>query len=160
MRRVITVGIAVLTASFVLFPPAAHAKTRDPCKLLKRAQIAKVFGQKAGPPDTGEPPPLFEQCYWNLEATDGQPAASIGTTVQTLAAKSTFEVNRESQFAQDVPSIKDAYYDSDLRSLNVLRGDVLLGVQLIYFDGEDVSGTPPEPELVRLTKAALKRLRQ
>ena len=30
----------------------------------------------------------------------------------------------------------------------------------ILLDGEDVSGTPPEPELVRLTKAALKRLRQ
>lgn len=149
----------VLVAASSAFASPASAKTRDPCKLLKRAQIAKVFGQRTGPPDTGEPPPLFEQCYWNLEATRDLPAASIGTTVQTLAARSTFEVNRASQFAQDVPSIQDAYYDSDLRSLNVLRGDVLLGVQLIYFDGEDVSGTPPEPDLVTLTKAALKRLK-
>lgn len=149
--------VAVVGASMVPLASPAGAKTKDPCKLLRRSQIAKVLGQPTGPPDTGEPPPLFRQCYWNLAATDDEPAASVGITVQSLAAKSTFDINRASQFAQRMPGIEQAFYDTDLRTLSALRGDVLVSVQLLYLGGEDVSGTPPEPELVRLAKAALRR---
>lgn len=139
---------------------AAAAKTTDPCQLLTTAKITKVLGQPAGPAVEGEPNPVLRQCYWEVPATGTLPPGEVGTVIASGAqATAAYEVNSQRPTAKPVPGIKKAFFDSALSTISVLRGDVLMNVQALFFpDASGLSDKPHYKEILKLTKIALKRL--
>lgn len=168
MRRmkaaVVIVGAFVLGAGSV--GSASVPATKDPCKLLKQAEITKVTGLTVSPAEPGsEEPGVLQQCYWNVEATAEIAGGAVGTVVATDNAttgpvKAIFEGNRQAVAdAKSVPGVKNAFYNPDLGEVSVLRGDLLMNVSFQLYDtsGNDAPGDRFKA-LVKLTKKAVKRL--
>jgi len=157
-------GAFVLGTSSVA--SASVAATKDPCKLLKQAEIQKVIGLTVSPAEPGsEEPGTLTQCYWRVEATAEIAGGAVGTVVATSGGqlgdvKTVFEGNRQAVAdAKSVPGVKNAFYNPDFGEVSVLRGDLLMNVSFQLYDtsGNDAPGGRFKA-LVKLTKKAVKRL--
>lgn len=155
-------AIAVVIASGLVLGLAAPvgAGTENPCKLLKRSDVARVLDAEVGRSQRGGP-----SCEWVVDATATRPSGAIFTALYLVQAKQVFNQNKK-DFSDDLVEVsglgKKAFYQPTGSDgvVWILKGDVLLTVQGAFV----AIGDEPEPdpaaiqdELVQLAKLARKR---
>lgn len=162
MRRLrTTVGCFAVSGAFALGAVGATSvgayATDDACKLLSTKMITKVLGQQPGTP-LGQNDPGLSTCIWDLAASGDLVRVNLVTTISgPPTGKAEFDTAKTSPTEAKVPGIKKAYFDSSAREIMALRGDTLVKVQLLKYTPDGEFGKPPEPELIKLAKVALKK---
>jgi hypothetical protein len=163
-----TVALCVAAATMVLGLPMvpAGAATKNPCKLVKPAQISNIFDQPVAKGKRAISTAVSKSCDFAVELTDTKPDGSVSTYLQFVGADIAFETNREDlgDLSVDVSGLGgDAFYQptgSDGGVVWVLKGDVLLTVQGVFFalgDTPDVDPVELQDELVAVAKIAKKK---
>ena len=155
-------AIAVVIAGALVLGLAAPvgAETENPCKLLKRSEIARVLDTEVGRPQKGGP-----SCEWEVDVTATRPSGAVFTALYLVQAKQVFNQNKK-DFSDDLVEVtglgRNAFYQPTGSDgvVWVLKGDVLLTVQGAFV----AVGDEPEPdpatiqdELVQLAALARKR---
>lgn len=131
--------------------------TDDACKLLSTKKITKVLAQQPGAP-LGQDAPALSTCIWDLAASGDQVRGNLVATISgPPMGRAEYDTAKTTPTEAKVPGIKKSYFDSSAREIMALRGDTLVKVQLLKYTPDGDFGKPPEPELIKLTKAALKK---
>jgi ABC-type phosphate transport system substrate-binding protein len=164
-RRLTAVFVAVIIVGVaVLVPALGAAASSNPCTLLKRGEIKRVFAQSTEKPTKGTVGgPVAASCVWKMANTAQKPSGSVSTFVQTVGAKIAFETNRKTLQTSSVRGLGKAFYQATGTSggvVWVLKGTSLLTVQGVFFSVTEprVDAAVLKRELVALAKVARKRL--
>jgi hypothetical protein len=161
MRRAGLVLLVSTLASGLLVgfgPPAGAVATKDPCKLLKAAEIETALGTEVAKGRKGRSTPVIRACEWDLPAAAGGAGGLISTTIQTSAAKTAFNTNREQAGVEELTGLGKAFfYPSALGpgsggSVWVLKGSKLMTVNDV------LTPVATKEQLVELATLARKRL--
>jgi hypothetical protein len=164
-----TVAVLAAAATIVLVVPMGHAgaATKNPCKLVKPAQISNIFDQPVAKGKKGLTTAVSKSCEFEVALTDTKPDGGVSTYLQFVGADIAFETNREDlgDLSVDVSGLGgDAFYQptgSDGGVVWVLKGDVLLTVQGVFFalgDTPEVDPVELQDELVAVAKIAKKKV--
>jgi hypothetical protein len=164
-RRLAAVLVAIVVGGLGAVVPAVDAgAATNPCTLLKRGEIKRVFSQVTGKATKGTVGgPVAASCVWKMEATAQKPSGSVSTFVQTVGAKIAFVTDRKTLQTSSVRGLGKAFYQATGSAggvVWVLKGDSLLTVQGVFFSigGPTVDAATLKSELVALAKVARKRL--
>jgi hypothetical protein len=155
MRRVALSGFVVPVVLGVLGVVAGPgtAATKDPCKVLKKAEIAKAFGATVGNPKQAGGTAVSAVCKWRI--TGG--AAGSGTLivhVMTIGADAAYTGLQKVPSYAPIAGYPKSLWAQSLNVVDVLEGSVLLGVQGDFPDNTtDIQG-----QLVGLSKIGMKRV--
>jgi hypothetical protein len=155
-----TVFTALLAGVFLLgiVEPAGAAATKDPCKLLKTGEISSVLGTEAAKARKGRTLPVIRVCEWDLPAAAGGAGGLISTTIQTSAAKTAYDANRDQPQAVAVTGLGKAIYLPEALgpgsggSVWVLKGKKVMTVNDV------LTPVATQDQLVELATIARKRL--
>jgi hypothetical protein len=153
-------ALGIAAAAFGAAP--AGAATRNPCKLLKTAQIQAVLEQSVSAGQPGLSTAVSKSCGYELTAEQGKPGGGVHVTLMTTGGDIAFNVNSKRLGSEMVPSLGKAYYSSLTHGdgeIHILKGKTLLTVQLDYVA---ISGPTVDPSLIKdetmqLGKLAKKR---
>lgn len=164
-RRVSAVIIAVIiVGAVVLLPAVAAGAATNPCTLLKRGEIKRVFKQSAGKPTKATVGgPVAASCVWKLAQTVQKPNGSVSTFVQTVGADIAFDTDRKTLQTSTVRGLGKAFYQETGEAggvVWVLKGGSLLTVQGVFISvgGPSIDAAALKHELVTLAKVARGRL--
>jgi hypothetical protein len=155
---------AIIVGGVVLLPAVNAGAATNPCTLLKRGEIRRVFEQSAGKSTKGTVGgPVAASCVWKLSETMQKPSGSVSTFVQTVGAKIAFDTDRKTLETSSVRGLGKAFYQATGAAGGVvwmLKGNALLTVQGVFFSvgGPSVDAAALKHELVALAKVARKRL--
>lgn len=87
-RRLSAVLLSAAVASFAIgAQPASGKTTANPCKLLTRAEIKKVYGGPVGRPATG----INSSCEWDVRGGSFEPRGLVVSTALENDVDATFE---------------------------------------------------------------------
>jgi hypothetical protein len=175
--RIVPVVASVLIGCTGIGSTTAESwATKDPCKLLTKEEIAKVFGAPVSEGKKGLRTAEQSQCEYSVKAAGewpdgneeeegGRPQGTLVVIVVFVGAKTAYN-DLESKKAingyEPIAEFPNALYTAVPSIVDVLVGDVLLGVQGVFMPEELV----PVPahlwkvrsELVELAKLAVERL--
>ena len=165
-RRRVSAAIVVVmvVGAGVLVPAVGVGAATNPCTLLKRGEIKRVFTQSAGKPTKGTVGgPVAASCVWKLAQTAQKPSGSVSTFVQTVGAEIAFDTDRKTLQTSSVRGLGTAFYQATGAAggvVWVLKDSSLLTVQGVFFSvgGPSVDAAALKRELVTLAKVARKRL--
>lgn len=137
MRR-LTAALLTVATLVVTATPAAAADDVEPCDLLARRQITRVFGQRAGKPVDSLGPTF---CQWKLAATDTRAPGQVNVLLETgKAAKRDYKLGKRlaGTAAEPVDDLgKKAFLSPDTGTLYVLlEGPSLFYVQANVYDAD------------------------
>jgi hypothetical protein len=130
-RITVIVAIAVLTATAsVSFAAPVSAATENPCKVIKRSEIAKVFGGEVSTGRKGVATPASSQCEFQVGAAGERPSGTVTVHITTKGAKEAYAAlkKKKAQY-EPVDDLPKSLYAEPRHVVNVLAGNVLLGVQ-------------------------------
>jgi hypothetical protein len=146
-------------------PAMAQAGADDPCRVVTKEELEAALGLSLGPGQRAA-----GECGYKAQA-DPNPGTMPSVTVTVLRsrqARTTYDYLREQAPARaaDVPGLGDKAYVSigagltDFREIQVLRGDVLVSVNLTAIINPPVSMSDEEKrtKLIALARTALGRL--
>jgi hypothetical protein len=155
--------VALASAVVLALPITAGAATKNPCKLVKRSEISKIFGQTVGKPIAQLSTPVSKQCEFKVAQSTSRPGGSVATYLQFVGAKTAFTMDRKQFQSSSVTGLGDnAFYQETGASggvVWVLKGEVLMTVQGVFFsvNGPHVDAAHLKAELVAVAKIARKR---
>jgi hypothetical protein len=145
--------------------PAAAA-TKNPCKLVKARQIEEIFGAPVAKGKKGLSTAVSKTCEFTVDATASNPEGGVYTYLQFVGAEVAFDTNKETlgDSADPIDGLgDDAFFQSDIGGggvVWVLKGDVLLNVQGVFFSiGDDpvLDPTVLRDGLLDVAKIAVKK---
>jgi hypothetical protein len=153
-------ALGLAAAVFTAAP--AGAATRNPCKLLKPAQIQAVLEQSVANGEPGLSTAVSKSCGFDLTAEQGKPGGGVHTTLMTINGDIAFNVNSKRPGSVMVPDLGKAYYSSLTRNegeIHILKGKVQLTVQLVYvpIGTEAPPASLIQDEVTQLGKLAKKK---
>lgn len=119
-------GAAVVVAGAV----PAGAATTNPCKVLKKSEIQQAFSGTVGSGKKGFSTPVSAQCEYPVGAGSDRPAGTVIVHVMTTGAKAAYTgLKKISSTYTPIDGVPNSLYAEKLHVVNVLKGDVLVGVQ-------------------------------
>jgi hypothetical protein len=152
-KRVVVVAF-VVTLVLAVFAIPGTAATKDPCKVLKKSEIAKAFGATTvGNPKKGLRSALSAQCAFSITggtAGDGTLTVNVTTTGAAAAYKGLPKLGDYVPIAGYPKSL----WSEKLSAVDALKGSALLGVQGGFPDNT----TDIQSQLVGLSKMGVKRV--
>jgi hypothetical protein len=126
----VTAVITVVTVSaFGSWAAPAGAATTNPCKVIKRSEIAQVFGGEVSTGKKGVSTPASTQCEFRISAAGERPAGTVTVHVMTTGAKAAYAGLKKRAQYEPIDGLPKSLYAEPRHVVNVLAGDVLLGVQ-------------------------------
>jgi hypothetical protein len=131
-RRVAVLGgIAMLaTVTFASAAPPARAATKNPCKVLKQSEIQQAFGAAVSSGKQGVATAVSKQCEYNVAANGDRPSGTVVVHVMTTRAKPAYKgLKKMTNTYAPLEGVPNALWSEKLHAVNVLKGNVLLGVQ-------------------------------
>ncbi len=132
MGRAATI-LALMATTFAVGSTPAGAATINPCKVLKKSEIQRAFGGTVGSGRKGLSTPVSAQCEYQVGANADRPAGTIVVHVLTARAKAAYtELTKNSAYAP-IDAVPNSLYADKLDVVNILQGDVLLGVRGAFF---------------------------
>ena len=155
-RRIAFVAFTVCIATLMLgvFAVPGGAATKDPCKVLKKSEVAQAFGATTvGNPKKGLGTAVSAQCAFSITggaAGDGTLTVNVMTTGAAAAYKGLPELGDYVPVAGYPKSL----WSAKLSVVDVLKGSALLGVQGGFPDNT----TDIQSQLVGLSKIGVKRV--
>jgi hypothetical protein len=158
MRIVLVLALAALTCGVMASPAVANGP--DPCKVFKKSEIANVFGGTVGTPKKGLTTAVSATCDFKVTASDDVPDGTFTVHVMFIGAKPAYDGIKKIATYEPVPQLGKALYSSKLSVVEVLKSDVLLGVQGVFIDSSKLPFAPTdvEAQLVELAKTGAKRV--
>jgi hypothetical protein len=123
-------GIFVLTAvTFSLVATPAGAATTNPCKVLKKSEIQRAFGGTVGSGKKGLSTAVSSQCEFQVGADGDRPAGTVTVHVMTNGGKAAYSDLKKTPAYTPIEGVPDSLWAEKLHVVNVVEGNVLLGVQ-------------------------------
>jgi hypothetical protein len=158
----VVTGVVALTLSlFGVVAAPVGAAARNPCKVLTRAEVQFAFGGTVSTGRKGFSTPGSTQCEYQVGADGDRPDGTVIVHLTTAGAKPAYtSLKKNGKTAAPIDDFPNAVYAAKRQVVNVLQGDVLLGVQGTFLD------TDPLPlheydaraQLVALAKLGLERV--
>jgi len=121
-------SVAVLVGAAPLAAPAGAADT-DPCKVLKRSEIQQAFGGTVTKGRKGVGTAVSAQCEYQVSAAGDRPAGTVTVHLMTTGAKAAYNGLRKTTRYVPIDGVPKALFSDTLHVVDILQGDVLLGVQ-------------------------------
>ncbi len=158
VRIVFVVALAALTCGVMASPAAA--KGPDPCKVFKKSEIADAFGGTVGPAKKGLSTPVSATCNFEVTASADVPDGAFTVHVMSIGAKPAYDGLEKIATYEPVPELGKALYSPQTSVVDVLKGDVLLGVQGVFIDSSKLplGTTDVKAQLIQLAKKGVKRV--
>jgi hypothetical protein len=130
-RRVgVCAGTFVLTAiTFSLVAAPAGAATTNPCKVLKKSEIQRAFGGTVGSGKKGLSTAVSSQCEFQVGADGDRPAGTVTVHVMTNGGKAAYTGLKKTPAYTPIEGVPNSLWAEKLHVVNVVEGNVLLGVQ-------------------------------
>jgi hypothetical protein len=160
-RRVLattTIALATLGAGAV---PAHAGSKPNPCKLLKRSEIAKRFGgATVSPGEAGLSTAVSKSCEFEVAESTDFPEGSVHVSVMTTGAKVACAHKKKSSFGYlPVAGMSNALWSDTTHALEALKGATLVTVQPLFLSAETlpIKAVDTQAQAVALLKLALKR---
>ena len=146
MKRLISVTAGVLAlvcAAFGVFAAPAGAATKNPCKVLTKAEIQTAFGGTVGAPKKGLSTPVSAQCEYTVTANADRPDGKVIVHLMTIGAKIAYTgLKKQGTIYVPLDGVPNSLYSETLHVVNLLKGNVLLGVQGSFVSTDRFPSTP------------------
>jgi hypothetical protein len=130
-RAGVVVGVVALVSTLSAVGAApSGAATKNPCKVLTKSEIAKAFGGTAGNPKKGLSTAVSTQCEYKVGATADRPDGTVIVHIMSTGAKAAYTgLKKQGTLYVPIDGVPNSLYADKLHVVNILKGDVLLGVQ-------------------------------
>jgi hypothetical protein len=127
----VTAGVlALVCATLGAFATPAGAATTNPCKVLTKAQIQTAFGGTVGAAKKGLSTPVSSQCEYTVAASGDRPDGTVIVHLMTTGAKIAYSgLKKQGTIFVPIDGVPNSLYSDKLHVVNLLKGNVLLGVQ-------------------------------
>ena len=116
-------------AGVVLGAAPAGAAPTNPCKMLKKSEIQQAFGGTVSSGRKGIGTPVSAQCEFEVGANGARPAGTLTVHVMTTGAKAAYTGLKKTSQYVSIAGVPNALYAEKVHVVDVLQGDVLVGVQ-------------------------------
>jgi len=156
-----TVGVlAIAAASFAMFAVPASAATTNPCKVLKKSEIQQAFGGTVSSGKKGLSTPVSQQCEFKIGANSDRPAGTLVVHVMTTGAKAAYNGLKKTSQYVPIEGVPNSLWAEKLHVVNILKGDVLLGVQggFLITDPLPIHSFDDKTQLTDLAQIGLERV--
>ena len=153
-------GIVVLAATTCwLVAAPAGAATTNPCKVVKKSEIQRVFGGTVGSGKKGLSTPVSSQCEFQVSADGDRPAGTVTVHVRTGSKDAYAGLEKTPAYAP-IDGVPNALWAEKVHVVNILKGDVLLGVQggFLITDPLPIHSFDDKTQLTGLAQIGLKRV--
>jgi hypothetical protein len=161
MGALLACAVAFGAAAVVVDAAPAGAATTNPCKVLKQSEIQQAFGGTVGRGKKGLSTAVSAQCEFVVGADAGRPAGTVIVHVMTTGAKAAYTgLKKVSSTYVPIDGVPSSLYAEKLHVVNVLKGDVLVGVQggFTITDPLPVHFYDDKTQLTGLAQIAAKRV--
>jgi len=154
----------MVTALFLLAlaVPAtpAGAATTNPCKVLKKSEIQHAFGSTVSTGKKGLSTPVSAQCEFKVGANGERPAGTVVVHVMTTGAKAAYNGLKKTAVYEPIEGVANSLWAQKLDVVNILKGDVLLGVQggFLITDPLPIHSYDDKSQLTDLAQMGIKRV--
>jgi hypothetical protein len=120
---------ALATTTCTVLAAPAGAAGKNACKVLKRSEIQQAFGGTVTSGRQGIGTPVSAQCEFQVSAYGDRPAGTVTVHVLTKGGKAAdARLEKTGQYAP-LDGVASSLYAENSHVVDVLQGDVLLGVQ-------------------------------
>jgi hypothetical protein len=161
-RAWVIVGLAALAAGCLgSWSVPAGAATTNPCKVLKRSEIQRAFGGTVSSGKKGLSTVASVQCEYQVAAAGDRPAGTVVVHVMTTGAKTAYTgLKKLSKSYTPIDGVPDSLWNAKLHVVNILTGEVLLGVQggFTIVDPLPIHFYDDETQLTQLAQTGAKRV--
>lgn len=136
--------------------------TKHACEVLTEGEIAKVFGGIVTE-RRREATHASSKCDYEVDTDGKRPPGFVTVQVVFAEAEAAYDdLKKPGSGYTPIPDLSNAISNDTLRIVNVLNGDVLVGVQGIFVEN-NLEPVPPQfydvrTELLELARLAVKRL--
>ena len=154
-------AVALTTVMVGLFAAPGGAATTNPCRVLSKEQIQTAFGGTVSSGKKGLSTPVSTQCEFQVGANADRPDGTVIVHLMTTGATPAYKgLKKISQTYAPVDGFPNALYAKKLQVVNVLKGDVLLGVQgnFLIIDPLPIHAYDDKAQLLDLAKLGLVRV--
>jgi hypothetical protein len=148
-------------AAVVVAAAPAGAATTNPCKVLKKSENQQAFGGTVGSGKKGFSTPVSTQCEFPVGADGDRPDGTVIVHVMTTGAKAAYTgLKKVSSTYAPIDGVSNSLYSEKLHVVNILQGDVLVGVQggFTITDPLPIHFFDDKTQLTDLAKIAAKRV--
>src|SRR3954454_17699949 len=160
MGALLAFTVAFGAAGVVVDAVPAAAATTNPCKVLKKSEIQKAFGGTVGTGKQGISTPVSAQCEFQVGANADRPAGTVVVHVMTTGAKAAYTGLKKTAAYAPIDGVPNSLWAERLHVVNLLKGDVLLGVQggFLIPDPLPIHSFDDETQLTGLARIGLERV--
>jgi hypothetical protein len=158
VRIVSVFALAALTCGVMASPAAAGGP--DPCKVFKKSEIASVFAGTVGAAKKGLTTAVSATCDFEVTASSDVPDGTFTVHIMFTGAKAGYDGLKKIATYEPVPELGKALYSAKTSVVDVLKGDILIGVQGVFIDSAKLplAITDVKTQLVALAKKGVKRV--
>ena len=152
--------VALAATTFAVAATPAGAATTNPCKVLKKSEIQQALGGTVSSGKKGLSTPVSAQCEYQVGANADRPAGTIVVHVMTTGAKAAYTGLKKNSAYAPIDGVPNSLYAEKLDVVNLLKGDVLLGVQggFLITDPLPIHSFDDKTQLTGLAQIAAKRV--
>jgi len=120
----------VVSTAFAMGAAPTGAAPNNPCKVLTKREIQTAFGGTVGSPKKGLTTPFSTQCEYKLTANGDRPTGTVIVHLMTTGAKAAYTgLKKQGTLYVPIDGVPDSLYSEKLHVVNILKGNVFLGVQ-------------------------------
>ena len=156
------VGCATLVVAMLGgFGESAGAASINPCKVLKKSEIQTAFGGPVGNPEKGFSTRVSAQCEYEVSDNGDRPDGTVIVHVTTTGAKAAYTgLKKQSSLYVPIDGLPNSLSSEKLHVVNVLKGNVFLGVQgnFIITDPLPIHFYDAETQLTDLAQIGITRV--
>jgi hypothetical protein len=152
--------LATTAASFAMFAGPAGAADTNPCKVIRRSEIQQAFGGTVSTGRKGVSTSTSSQCEFQVGANGDRPAGTIVVHVRTTGGKDAYAGMKKTDSNAPIDGVPNSLWAEKRDVVNLLKGDVLLGVQGGFLIGEPlpIHAYDDKTQLTGLAQIGLKRV--
>ena len=160
LAAVLTLGASAAVAGAVAGAAPAGAATANPCKVLKKSEIQQAFGGTVGTGKKGLSTPVSAQCEFSVSANGDRPDGTVIVHLMTTGAKPAYNGLKKVTGYVPIDGVPNSLYAEKLQVVDLLKGDVLVGVQggFTVTDPLPIHPYDDKAQLTQLAQLAAKRV--
>jgi len=161
-RAGVVAGVVALASTlFAVGAEPGGAATKNPCKVLTKSEIQSAFGGTVGNPEKGFSTRVSAQCEYEVSDNGDRPDGTVIVHVTTTGAKAAYTgLKKQSSLYVPIDGLPNSLSSEKLHVVNVLKGNVFLGVQgnFIITDPLPIHFYDAETQLTDLAQIGITRV--
>jgi hypothetical protein len=157
MTRRVVFGVFVVSIALGILAVPGAAATKDPCAVVKRREIASVFGGTVSKPERGDSTVRSGVCNYAVGGNGVRPQGTVSIHVMFKNGKVAFDgLPSVAPDYRPMTELPRALFSEKTGTIDMLVKGKLLGVQGVFF-GPGLA-TDVKPQLVELAALARRRV--